>query len=215
MPLPLGEADARSASGEGHNCANTDTLTLPSPRGRGFFSQFDASASRNHRGNLLIVNKWIIAAVLVILVGAGAFFFMRSPQPEELVSGDPETRIVAYLNKNVRPGQPVLVTNLYNNVFTTPEDRDALQSLYKKFFMIPSFCADFYMKNGKAPTLKELSDEFQLKIPGEVEVLFRTMESDPRMPKFFERDPAGGEITKIYVDRIVADEKFGAPLRKR
>jgi hypothetical protein len=161
----------------------------------------------------LIVKKWIIAAVLVILGGVGVFLFLR-PQPEEVVSGDPETRIVAYLNKNVRPGQPVLVTNLYNNVFTTPEDREALQRLYNKFFMIPAFCADFYMKNGRAPTLKELSDQFELKIPGEVEVLFRTMDSDPRMPKFFDRDPTSGEITKIYVDRIVADEKFGKPLRK-
>ena len=158
--------------------------------------------------------KWIIAAALVILVGAGVLLFLR-PHQEEVVSGDPETRIVAYLNKNVRPGQPVLVTNLYNNVFTTPEDREALQRLYNKFFMIPAFCADFYIKNGKAPTLQEVSDQFQLKVPGEVDALFRTMEADPRMPKFFDRDPASGEITKIYVDRIAADEKFGKPLRNR
>jgi hypothetical protein len=158
--------------------------------------------------------KWIVAAVVVILIGAGAFLFLRS-RGEEVATGDPETRIVAYLNKNVRPGQPVLVTNLYNNVFTTPEDREALQRMYNKFFMIPAFCADFFMKNGKAPTLKELSDQFELKVPGEVDVLFRTMESDPRMPKFFERDSSSGEITRIYVDRIAADEKFGKPLRSR
>jgi hypothetical protein len=173
---------------------------------------FQTNSTR--RVNLFPVKKWIIAAVLVILIGAGLFLFLR-PREEEVVSGDPETRIVTYLNKNVRPGQPVLVTNLYNNVFTSPEDREALQRLYNTFFMIPAYCADFYMKNGKAPTLKELSDQFQLKIPGEVDVLFRTMESDPRMPRFFDRDPASGEITKVYVDRIAADEKFGKPLRNR
>jgi hypothetical protein len=45
--------------------------------------------------------------------------------------------------------------------------------------------------------------------------LFRTMESDPRMPRFFERDSSTGEITRIDVDRIAADEKFGKPLRNR
>jgi hypothetical protein len=156
--------------------------------------------------------KWIGVLVLVILIGAGVFLYVRSGG-EEVTTGDPETRIIAYLKKNVRPGQPVLVTNLYNNVFTTQEDRTALQGLYDKVFKIPAFCAEFYMTNGKAPTLKELSDQFQLKIPGEIDVLFRTMESDPRMPKFFERDPASGEITRIYADRIAADEKFGKPLR--
>lgn len=161
------------------------------------------------------MKKWIISAALVFLIGVGVFVYVRSRgEKEELATGDPETRIVAYLNKNVRPGQPVLVTKLYNEVFTTPEDRESLQRLYNKFFMIPAYCAEFYMKNGKAPTLKEISDQFQLMVPGETDVLFRTMEADPRMPKFFERDPGSGEITKIYVDRIVADEKFGKPLRK-
>jgi hypothetical protein len=150
--------------------------------------------------------KWIPIAVLIVCVGA------CNRQAE---SGDPETRIVSYLQKNVKPGQPVLVTDLYNNVFTTPEERQALQGLYDKFFKIPAFSADFYTKNGKPPTLQQISDEFQLKVPGEVAVLFRTMESDPRMPRFFDRDAATGEITRVYVDRIAADEKFGKPLRNR
>src|SRR5215470_10973187 len=149
--------------------------------------------------------KWVVLAVLVIFSGAC----------QRQAEGDPETRIVTYLQKNVKPGQPILVTDLYNNVFTTPEEREALQGLYDKFFKIPAFCADFYTKNGKPPTLKQISDEFQLKVPGEVEVLFRTMESDPRMPKFFDRDAATGEIIRVYVDRIAADEKFGKPLRNR
>ena len=159
------------------------------------------------------MKKWIAAAVLVILLGGGVFLFLRSRQ-EDAPTGDPETRIIAYLNKNVRPGQPVLVTELYNNVFTRAEEREALQRLYDTVFKIPAFSAEFYMTTGKAPTLKELSDQFQLKIPGETDVLLRILDSDPRMPRFFERDPATGEITRIYVDRIAADEKFGKPLRK-
>ena len=149
--------------------------------------------------------KWVALAVLIVSAGAC----------HKAESGDPETRIVTYLQNNVKPGQPVLVTDLYNNVFTTPEERQALQRMYDAFFKIPAFCVDYSMKNGKPPTLKQISDQFQLKVPGEVEVLFRTMEADPRMPRFFERDRSTGEITRIDVDRITADEKFGKPLRNR
>jgi hypothetical protein len=169
-------------------------------------------ATRINSVNLLAMKKWIAAAVLVILLGAGVFLFLRSRQ-EDAPTGDPETRIVIYLQKNVRPGQPVLVTELYNKVFTRPEERDALQHLYDTVFKIPAFSVEFFMKNGKAPTLKELSDQFQLKIPGETEALLRVLDSDPRMPRFFDRDAATGEITRVYVDRITADEKFGKPLR--
>jgi hypothetical protein len=156
------------------------------------------------------MKKLVLAAVVLILIGVGTFMFVRSRNE---ATGDPETRIVRYLQNNVRPGQPVLVTNLYNNVFTSPEEREALQRMYDAFFRIPAFSVQFYMKNGKTPTLKEISDQFQLKVPGETDVLFRTMESDPRMPKLFDRDLSTGEITHIYVDRITADEKFGKPLR--
>jgi hypothetical protein len=158
--------------------------------------------------------KWIVVAVLAIVIGAGAFAYLRSPR-EEVATGDPETRIIAYLNKNVTPGQPVLVTKLYNEVFTTPEDREALQRLYDKFFKIPAFCAEVFMRTGNIPTLKQISDEFQLTVPGELNVLFRALESDPRAPKFLDRDPNTGEITHIYVDRIASDERFGKPLRNR
>jgi hypothetical protein len=70
--------------------------------------------------------KWMVNAVLAVLVGAGLFLFLRSPR-EDAATGDPETRIIAYLDKNIRPGEPVLVTKLYNDVFTSDEDREALQ----------------------------------------------------------------------------------------
>lgn len=161
------------------------------------------------------MSRWLVPAVLAILVGVVLFFFLRPNAAEDAATGDPETRIIAYLKKNVSPGQPVLVTDLYNNVFTSPEDRDALQRLYDTFFRIPAAAAEIYTKTGKIPALEELSAQFQFKIPGEMDVLLRAMESDPRIPRFFERDPATGEITSIDVDRIASDERFGRPLRNR
>lgn len=160
------------------------------------------------------MSRWIIAAVLAVLLGVVAFFYFR-PGRQVVVTGDPETRIIAYLKENVQPGKPVYVTELYNNVFTTSEEREVLERLHNMFFKIPASAAQIYMKTGRIPTLQELSDQFQLKVPGEMDVLLRIMESDPRVPKFFERNPATGEITSIDVDRIAAEEHFGQPLRSQ
>src|SRR6266704_1102862 len=77
----------------------------------------------------------------------------------------------------------------------------------------PETAAQIYMTTGKIPTLQELTDRFQFKVPGEIDVLLRIMESDPRVPRFFERDPATGEITQIHVDRIASEERFRRPLQ--
>ena len=50
--------------------------------------------------------------VRLISVGLIALLLQASPA---------ETRIVAYLKANVAPGKPVVVSDLYNNVFKTPE----------------------------------------------------------------------------------------------
>ena len=164
--------------------------------------------------SLSVMWKWIAGVVLAILIGMVLFVGLRrDPQPP--ATGDAEARIVAYLKENVRPGQPVFITELHNNVFTTDEEREALQRLYDVFFGIPASAAQTYKDTGKIPTLRELSEHFNLKVPGEMEILLRIMESDPRVPKFFERDPATGEITKIDVDQIAAHERFGQPLRSR
>ena len=157
--------------------------------------------------------KWI-AAVLALVVVVFLFFALR-PHPRQEAIGDPETRIVAYLKENIRPGQPVLVTQLYNNVFTSPEDREALQRLYATLLKIPASAAEIYTKTGKIPTRDELSREHGLKVPGEIDVFLRILDYDPRVPKFFERDSNTGEITNINVSRIIADENFGRPLRNR
>jgi hypothetical protein len=160
------------------------------------------------------MSKWLIAVLLALLAGFAALFYFRA-SGEETATGDPESRIIAYLNENVRPGKPVLVTELYNTVFTTPEEREVLERLHSLFFRIPASAAQIYMATGRIPTLQELSDQFQLKLPGEMDILLRIMESDPRVPMFFERDQATGEIVSIDVDRIASDEQFGKPLRAR
>ena len=160
------------------------------------------------------MSKWLAAALLAVLLGIVLLFVLRR-DAQQTVVGDPETRIITYLKENIRPGQPVLFTELHNDVFTRPEEREALQQLYDVFFRIPALAAQIQTETGKIPTLQELSKQLNLKVPGEMDVVLRIMEYDPRVPKFFERDPATGEIISIDIDRIASDERFGRPLRSR
>jgi thiol-disulfide isomerase/thioredoxin len=125
-----------------------------------------------------------------------------------------ETRIVEYLKANVTPGRQVVVSDLYNNVFKTPEERKALDRLYSTFFKIPMFVVQYNTASKKIPTLKELSEQFNFTVPGEADVILRIMEADPRVPKFIERDPKTGEITKIDIDRIKASPQFSRVIER-
>src|ERR1041384_5658864 len=107
-----------------------------------------------------------------------------------------ETRIVQYLKANVTPGRPVVVSDLYNNVFKTPEEQKVLSRLYNTFFKIPMFIVQYNAGSKRIPTLKELSEQFNFNVPGEADVILRIMEADPRVPKFLERDAKTGENTK-------------------
>jgi thiol-disulfide isomerase/thioredoxin len=123
-----------------------------------------------------------------------------------------ETRIVEYLKANVTPGKPVVVSELINNVFKTPEEQKALEHLYNTFFKIPMFIVQYNTSTKKIPTLKELSEQFNFNVPGEADVILRVMEADPRVPKFLERNPKTGEITKVDIDKIKASPQFGRVL---
>jgi thiol-disulfide isomerase/thioredoxin len=125
-----------------------------------------------------------------------------------LQQADPETRIVNYLKANVRPGQAVTVADL-TRVFKTPEEQAALSRLFNTFFKVPTTVAQIYSKTKKIPTLRELADQFQFRVPGEMDVVLRVMEADPRVPKFMTRDPRTGEITSVDVAAIKADPNFG------
>ncbi|HLH31058.1 MAG TPA: TlpA disulfide reductase family protein [Terriglobia bacterium] len=142
---------------------------------------------------------------MVRLISAGliALFLQASPV---------ETRIVEYLKANVTPGKPVVVSDLYNNVFKTPEEQKALEHLYNTFFKIPMFIVQYNAGSKRIPTLNEISEQFNFKVPGEADVILRVMESDPRVPKFIERDPKTGEITKVDIDKIKASPQFSRVL---
>jgi peroxiredoxin len=125
-----------------------------------------------------------------------------------LAQADPQAKILSYIRDHLKAGQPVRVTELYNTVFTTPEDHAALNKLYKDFFRIPMFVAQYQERFSTPPSLKTISEQFALKTPEEADTLLRVMETDPRVPKFITRDPATGEITKVDVEMVRSDPRF-------
>jgi thiol-disulfide isomerase/thioredoxin len=134
---------------------------------------------------------------------------LAAPQVNEA-----EARVVEYLKANVKPGQPVVVSELYNTVFIAPEDRAVLDRLFNVFFKMPLYMAQYVAAVGKPPTLHQISEQFGFEVPGEADVLLRIIESDPRMPRFITRDAATGEITSVDVDRILAHPRFGKVLER-
>ncbi|MEO8499642.1 MAG: TlpA disulfide reductase family protein [Vicinamibacteria bacterium] len=126
----------------------------------------------------------------------------------------PEAAVVEYLKANVKPGQPVVVSTLFNEVFKGEPERKVLNRLFNTFFKIPLFVAQVQKARGVPPTLKEISEQFSFTVPGTADVILRIMESDPRMPRFLERDPGTGEIVKVDVEKIVASPRFGKILER-
>lgn len=137
-----------------------------------------------------------------------------SPVADQVPSVGPEAAIVEYLRTNVRPGAPVVVSKLFNEVFTSEAERKVLNRLFNTFFKIPLFIVQAQKAKGTPPTLKEISEQFSFAVPGEADVILRIMESDPRMPKFLERDPLTGEILKSDIDKILAHPRFGKVLER-
>jgi thiol-disulfide isomerase/thioredoxin len=127
---------------------------------------------------------------------------------------DAETRVVNYLKANVRRGEPVEVSRLVNDVFKTPEERQVLQRLFNTFFKIPMAIVEFQARTGRIPRLQELSDQFHFKVPGQMDVMLRIMESDPRIPKFLTRSADTGEITKIDVEAVRNNPQFGQSVNR-
>jgi thiol-disulfide isomerase/thioredoxin len=126
----------------------------------------------------------------------------------------PEARVVEYLKAHVEPGQRVLVSDLAGKVFTEPAERKALDRLFNLFFKLPPFIAQHQQQQGRPPTLVEISEQFALRLPGEADVLLRVLEADPRLPRFLERDPKSGEITKVDVPAIQAHPAFARGLER-
>ncbi len=128
---------------------------------------------------------------------------------------DSETRILDYIQDHLRAGEPLVVTELYNDVFTKPAERKALDKLYNAFFRIPLFVAQYREKFGAPPRLKIIAEQFDLRTPEAAGVLVRVMEADPRVPRFFTRDAATGEITAVDEAKILADPRFGKAVERQ
>ena len=148
----------------------------------------------------------LFASVAVLLVSAGAF-----AQDTE----DAERRIISYITENAKPGERLVVSRLYNEVFTAPEERAALDKLTNAFFRIPLFIMEFEGREGRMPTLDEISGQFAFYGPEEAAVVLSVMEADPRMPKnFVQRDPQTGELTGINKEAVEADARFNQAVER-
>jgi thiol-disulfide isomerase/thioredoxin len=126
-----------------------------------------------------------------------------------LAQSDPQAQILSYIRRHLKAGQPVEITELYNSVFTKPQERQALNKLYNDFFRIPMFIARYQEKFSAPPSLKIIAQQFALQSPEEADTLLRIMEADPRVPKFITRNPKTGEITHVDIKMIRSDPRFG------
>jgi thiol-disulfide isomerase/thioredoxin len=125
-----------------------------------------------------------------------------------------EEKVVQYLREHVKPGERLIVTDLYNNVFKTPEERRALDRLFNTFFKIPIFVAQYKASTNQIPTLADIARQFNLPVEGEASVLLSIIEDDPRVPRFITRDPKTGEITEVNVEAVKKDRRFGQVLER-
>ncbi len=141
-----------------------------------------------------------LLVILTLVFGAG-IGWAESPS-------DTERRIIAYVKANLQPGKPLVVSKLYNEVFTSPEERQVLDKLNRAFFRIPLFIIEHQASQERLPTLEEIAGQFDFYGVEESDVVLSIMESDPRVPKFIKRDPDTGELIGIDIEKIKADPRF-------
>ena len=153
---------------------------------------------------------WVLAGFFTL-----APLWSRSQRASAAQANDAETRVLDYIRDHLKPGQPLLISELYSNVFTQPDERQALGKLYNAFFRIPLFLAEYQQKFGAPPRLQIIAQQFDLKTPQAADILLRVMESDPRVPRFLTRDPKTGEITRVDVEMIRSDPRFGRAVATR
>lgn len=148
-----------------------------------------------------------LVPVLALVAGIGSAAVVQD-------ASEIEKRVISHIKDNLKPGQPVIISQLYNEVFTKPDERQVLDKLNRAFFRIPLFLVEHQSSLGRLPSLEEISGQFAFYGPEEAAVVLAIMESDPRVPKFVERDPASGEVVAIDVDKIKADRRFSQMLER-
>ncbi len=127
---------------------------------------------------------------------------------------DAERRIINYIKENAKPDERLVLSVLYNEVFTTPDERAALDKLTGAFFRIPLFVIEFEDRQGRLPTLQDIAGQFAFYGPEAADVVLSVMQSDPRVPKFIERDPKTREITRIDIEAVKAYERFNKAVER-
>ena len=99
-----------------------------------------------------------------------------------------------------RQGQ-VTFSDLYNNPDFNDQERMFLGRLYEIFFAIPDFLLTRYDQTERIADRSELALHFRITIQS-MDLLLAVMESDPRVPKLFERNPQNHEIQSLRLDHI-------------
>ena len=148
---------------------------------------------------------WILLALLFGVVAGDK----AQEDPRET-----ERRVITYVKENLKPGEPLVLSKLYNEVFTSPEEREVLSRLNGVFFRVPLYIIEYQAGEAKLPTLQDISDQFNFYGPEESDVVLSVMESDPRVPNFIRRDPETREIVAIDIDKIKSDPRFNKVLER-
>ena len=81
------------------------------------------------------VKQKMISSALVLALALNP----QTPAPGAPLN--PEATVVQYLQTNVKPCEPVVVSKLFNEVFTGEPERKVLNRLFNTFFKIPLFVA--------------------------------------------------------------------------
>ena len=129
-----------------------------------------------------------------------------APAPAKAQDGGAERRILEHVAEILQPGERLLLSALVER-FTADEERRALDRLNDVFFRAPLFLLEFEGREGRLPTLTEISEQFSLYGEEAADIVLRIMESDPRVPKFLSRGEDGA-LLAIDRDLVMADERF-------
>ncbi|MFN8007120.1 MAG: hypothetical protein U0V70_08895 [Terriglobia bacterium] len=79
---------------------------------------------------------------------------------------DVEARVVKQLRNVVQSGEPVIVSKLYNEVFTSPAERKVIDRLYNIFFRFPSLSLNTIEIATALRHWTSFPSSFGLKVPG-------------------------------------------------
>ena len=112
-----------------------------------------------------------------------------------------ENRVLERIRHMIQRQGQVTFSDLYNNPDFNDVERMFLGRLYEIFFAIPDFLLTRYENTEKIPSRSELALHFGITIQS-TDLLLAVMESDPRVPKLFERNPQNHEIQSLRLDHI-------------